>query len=83
MLLSTRFAMFLSTFLSVLSFDHFRNNTFYCRLLSKKKKKIFVYSGPKALFLNNLPKETHVLPLLTAKKKKKNGVVQTPTLTVD
>ena len=34
--LSTRFTMFLATFLSVLSFlNHFRNSTFYWRLLSK------------------------------------------------
>jgi len=34
--LSTRFSMFLATFLSVLSFfNHFRNSTFYWRLPSK------------------------------------------------
>ena len=38
--LSTRFTMFLATFLSVLSFfNHFRNSTFYWRLPSKFFKK--------------------------------------------
>jgi hypothetical protein len=61
--LSTRFTMFLATFLRVLSFtflmeffNHFRNNTFYWRLPSKFFQKNFVCSGFKTSFSNNFPK---------------------------
>ena len=54
--LSTRFTMFLATFLSVLSlFNHFRNSTFDWRLPSIFQRN-FVYSERKTLFLNNFPK---------------------------
>jgi hypothetical protein len=54
--LSTRFTMFLITFLSVLSFfNYFRNSTFYWCLPSIFQRN-FVYSGLKTSFLNNVPK---------------------------
>jgi len=52
--LSTRFTMFLATFLSVLLFfNHFRNSTFYWPSVFPRN---FVYSGRKTSFLNNFPK---------------------------
>jgi len=77
--LSTRFTMFLSTFLTVLSFfNHFRNSTFYWRLTSIFQRN-FVYSGRKTSFLNNFPKKMHVLPLLTALWRRKKWRSKTST----
>jgi hypothetical protein len=67
--LSTRFTMFLATFLSVLSFNSlmarviFIFNCFRSRGLLQRN---FVYSRLKTSFLDNFPKQIHVLPLLTA-----------------
>ena len=49
--LSTRFTMFLATFLSVVSFfNHFRNSTFYWRLSSKFFKETFSTVGVRYSF---------------------------------
>jgi hypothetical protein len=65
--LSTRFAMFLTTFLPITIlvqkctcftefFNHFRNSTFYWRLPSKFFKETLSTVGVKTSFLNNFPK---------------------------
>ena len=78
--LSTCFTMFLATFLSVLSFfNHFSNSTFYWRLPSKFFIETLSTVGIRHRFQNKYT-FSHCWPHYESVK---NGVVQTPALTVD
>ena len=78
--LSTRFTMFLATFLSVLSFfNHFSNSTFYWRLPSKFFIETLSTVGIRHRFQNKYT-FSHCWPHYESVK---NGVVKKPALTVD
>jgi hypothetical protein len=82
--LLTSFTMFLTTFLSVLSyFNHFHNNTFYWRLPSKFFKETLSTVGVRHPIWIAFQNKYKLFHCQTQNKSIKNGVVQTPALTDD